>query len=175
LDSYTIPPEFRPALFHKKGALAAAREGNDVNPGMRSSGTQFYIVQGRIYSDDDLNKAEQRINNGIQQALFIRIMKEMTDSNKISPTKLSPEAIQEKVSLKMFEITSAEGKYKISEEHRNIYKTSGGAAHLDGNYTVFGEVTEGLELVDKIAGVQTDAGDKPLTDVRILKMSVVRK
>jgi peptidyl-prolyl cis-trans isomerase B (cyclophilin B) len=175
LCSYTIPPEFNRNLFHKRGALGAAREGNDVNPYMRSSGTQFYIVQGVKYSDDDLNKAEEKINNSIQMSLFKKLMKEVSDSNRIAGTNLSPAAIQEKVSLKMFEIRSAEGKYKISEEQRNIYKTIGGAAHLDGTYTVFGEVIAGLETVDRIAGMKTDESDKPVKDIRILKMKLVRK
>ena len=175
LNSYTIPAEFHQSLFHKRGALAAAREGNDVNPDMRSSGTQFYIVQGVKYSDDDLNKAEQRINNSIQKALFIKLMKEASDSNKLVSNKLSPAAIQEKVSLKMFEILSARGKYKISEEQRNTYKTIGGAAHLDGTYTVFGEVVEGIETVDRIANTITDESDKPVKDIRILKMKVINK
>ena len=175
LCSYTIPAEFNRKLFHKRGALAAAREGIEVNPEMRSSGTQFYIVQGIKYSDDELNKAEQRINNGIQQALFRKLMKQVSDSNTIAGTNLSPAAIQEKVSLKMFEILSTEGKYKIPEEQRNTYRTVGGAAHLDGNYTVFGEVVEGMETVDMIAGAKTDDSDRPLKDIRILKMKVIRK
>lgn len=175
LGTYTIPAEFNLNLYHKRRALAAAREGNDINPEMRSSGTQFYIVQGVKYNDEGLGKAEQRINNGIQQALFIKIMKEASDSNMIAATKLSPESLQEKVSLKLFEILSARGKYKISEDQRNTYKNSGGAAHLDGTYTVFGEVVEGLETVDKIAGAETDPSDKPVKDIRILKMKIVRK
>jgi peptidylprolyl isomerase len=175
LSSYTIPAEFNRNLFHKRGALAAAREGNDVNPYMRSSGTQFYIVQGVKYSDYELNKAEEKINNGMQMAVFKKLMKEVSDSNRIAGTNLSLAAIQEKVSLKMFEIRSVEGIYKISEEQRNTYKTIGGAAHLDGTYTVFGEVVEGLGIVDKIANSQTDESDKPVKDIRILKMKVVRK
>jgi peptidylprolyl isomerase len=175
LCSYSIPAEFNRKLFHKRGALAAAREGNEINPEMRSSGTQFYIVQGVKYSEDELNKAEQRINNGIQQALFRKVMKEVSDSDRIAATNLTPAAIQEKVSLKMFEILSVSGKYKIPEEQRDTYKSIGGAAHLDGNYTVFGEVVEGLETVDLIAGVQTDESDKPVKEIRILKMKLFRK
>jgi len=175
MGTYTIPAEFKRTLFHKRGALAAAREGNDVNPYMQSSGTQFYIVQGHKYFDDDLNQAEQKINNAIQMALFKKLMKEVSDSNRIAGTNLSPAAIQEKVSLKMFDIRSSEGIYKISEEQRNTYKTIGGAAHLDGTYTVFGEVVEGLETVDKIGNTITDNSDKPVKDIRILKMKVIRK
>jgi cyclophilin family peptidyl-prolyl cis-trans isomerase len=169
LTFYTIPSEFNPQLFHKKGALAAAREGDDVNPEMRSSGTQFYIVQGVIYSDDQLNQVEQRINNKRKQVQFASIMKQVSDSNRISGSRLSEAEIQERVSLRMFETLLPESEYKIPEARRNVYKTLGGVPRLDGSYTVFGEVVMGLDIVDKIAGVQTNENDKPLTDIRILK------
>lgn len=116
---YTVPAEFRPDLFHKKGALAAAR---DANPAKASSGCQFYIVQGKIFTDDELNKLELKTG------------------------------------------------HKIPEDQRNIYKTIGGAPHLDQNYTVYGEVVKGLNIVDAIASVQTDKNDRPLSDIRIIKM-----
>jgi peptidyl-prolyl cis-trans isomerase B (cyclophilin B) len=175
LGSYTIPAEFNPLFFHKKGALAAAREGNDVNPEMRSSGTQFYIVQGVQYSDDELNQVEQRINNNMKQAMFIKIIKEVTDSNRISGTNLTEAEIQEKALLRMFETMEVKGEHKISEEQRSIYKNIGGTPRLDGTYTVFGEVVSGLDIVDKIADVKTNDGDKPITDIRIIKMRLVRK
>lgn len=175
LSSYTISAEIKPMLFHKKGALAAAREGNDVNPEMRSSGTQFYIVQGVKYSDDELNLAEQRINNNIKQAMFVRMIKEVSDSSRISGTNLTKPEIQEKASLRMFETMEAKGEYRIPDEQRNTYKNIGGTPRLDGTYTVFGEVVSGMEVVDKIAGVKTNDSDKPLTDIRIEKMKLVRK
>ena len=162
-------------LFHKKGALAAAREGNDVNPEMRSSGTQFYIVQGVKYSDDELNQAEQRINNNIKQAMFVKMIKEVSDSSRISGTNLTKPEIQEKASLRMFETMEVKGEYRIPDEQRNTYKNVGGTPRLDGTYTVFGEVVSGLDVVDKIAGVKTNESDKPLTDIRIIKMKLVRK
>jgi peptidylprolyl isomerase len=175
LTSYTIPSEFNPMFFHKKGALAAAREGNDVNPEMSSSGTQFYIVQGVKYSDDQLNQAEQRINNNYKQSLFVRLMKEASDSNRISGWNLNDAEIQEKVSLRMFETLAINGEYRMSPEKRNTYRNIGGVPRLDGSYTVFGEVVDGLEIVDKIADTKTNESDKPLTDIRILKMKLVRK
>lgn len=175
LISYTIPAEFNNALFHKKGALAAARQGNDVNPGMRSSGTQFYIVQGEIYSDDQLNQAEQRINNNMKQAMFVGLMKQISDSNRISGAGLSDAEIQEKASVRMFEKMSENGEYRITPEQRIVYKNIGGTPRLDGTYTVFGEVVSGLDVVDKIAAAETNDGDKPLTDIRIIKMKLVSK
>jgi peptidylprolyl isomerase len=175
LISYTIPAEFNNSLFHKKGALAAARQGNDVNPAMRSSGTQFYIVQGEIFTDDMLNQAEQRINNNMKQAMFTAIMKQISDSNRISGTSLSDAVIQEKASIRMFEKMSEKGEYRISPEQRAVYNNIGGTPFLDGTYTVFGEVVSGLDVVDKIAAVETNEGDKPLTDIRIIKMKLVGK
>ena len=174
LKTYTLPAEFNSLYFHKKGALAAAREGNDINPEMRSSGTQFYIVQGVKYTDDELNKAEQRINSKIRQTLFNTLLKQTTDSVRLSGKTISDGEIQEIASVKMFEHMTSNKDYKLSEEQRNTYKTIGGTPGLDGTYTVFGEVIEGLDIVDKIATVQTDSFDKPLNDVKIIKIKIVK-
>jgi peptidylprolyl isomerase len=173
LKTYTIPAEFNPEFFHKKGALAAARENNDVNPYMRSSGTQFYIVQGVKFTDEELNQAEQRINSNAKQGYFSRLMKETADSVKKVGQTLSDAEIQEIASVKMFQYLTTYKDYKISDQQRQVYKTSGGTPRLDGTYTVFGEVIEGLDVIDKIAGVQTDNADKPVNDVRILKMKII--
>jgi cyclophilin family peptidyl-prolyl cis-trans isomerase len=175
LSTYTIPAEFNLKYFHKKGALAAAREGNDVNPEMRSSGTQFYIVQGTKYSDAELNQAEQRINNNLKQVLFLKMIKEVSDSNRISGTNLNEAQIQEKTSLRMFQTLATKGDYKIPEEQRDTYKNIGGVPRLDRTYTVFGEVVDGLDVVDRIASVKTNESDKPLTDIRIIKMKIIHK
>lgn len=174
LYTYTIPAEFEPEYFHKKGALAAAREGNDINPEMRSSGTQFYIVQGIKYTDDALDLTEQRINNSIKQAVFSKYIKEVTDSANLSGASLTEPEIQAKATAKMYRYLTTVADYKIPEDHRDVYETIGGVPYLDETYTVFGEVTEGLDVVDKIAAVKTDAADKPLTDVKILKARIVR-
>ncbi len=175
LNTYTLPPEFRKENFHKRGALAAAREGNDVNPGMRSSGTHFYIVQGTKLTDEDLNQAELKINNGIKQASFNRFIVEVTDSSRISGKLLSAGEIQEKASVKMFNFLTSNPYYKIPEDHRSVYKNSGGVPRLDCTYTVFGEVIEGMNVVDRIASVSTDSHDKPLSDVKILKIKILNK
>jgi len=175
IKTYTIPAEFNNQYFHKKGALAAARQGNEVNPEMRSSGTQFYIVQGIILNDNDLNLAEQRINNNIKQALFSRLLKETSDSVRLAQKTLSDAEIQEIVSLKMFQYLANNKPYKLSEEQRNIYKTVGGTPLLDGSYTVFGEVIEGLNILDKIADVQTGSNARPLNDIKIIKIKIIRK
>jgi cyclophilin family peptidyl-prolyl cis-trans isomerase len=175
LTTYTIPAEFNPSLFHKRGALAAAREGNDINPEMRSSGTQFYIVQGIRYTDETLKQAEERIRNNKKQALYINILKQISDSNTISGSGLKESEIQEKATLRMFEIMSSEPAYSIPESQKEVYKTLGGVPRLDGTYTVFGEVIDGMDIVDRIASVKTNDKDKPESDIRIIKAHIVRR
>jgi peptidylprolyl isomerase len=175
LSTYTIPSEFRKEYYHKKGAVAAAREGNDVNPEMRSSGTQFYIVQGKKYSDTELKATEERINSNIKQALFSKFIKEFADSARLSGKPFQESEIQERASLKMFDYLTIIGDYKFSEAQLGSYKNTGGTPRLDNTYTVFGEVIEGLDIVDKIASVQTDQSDKPINDVKIIKMKLVNK
>lgn len=173
LDTYTIPAEFRREYYHKKGVLAAAREGNDANPAMSSSGTQFYIVQGKKYTTEELTTAEERINSGLKQVVFSKFIRETTDSARISGTSLSESEIQERASMKMFNYLTTEGEYKFSQEQIDAYMNTGGVPRLDGTYTVFGEVVEGLDIVDKIAGSPTNQADKPVNDIRILSMKVV--
>lgn len=170
LNTYTIPSEFSSQYFHKRGALAAAREGNDINPEMRSSGTQFYIVQGVKCNDQELNIAEQKINNNIKQSLFNKIIKETADSVSKSLKPLTEGEVQEIASIKMFNYLANNPDYKIPEDHRNIYKKNGGVPRLDRTYTVFGEVIEGMDVVDRIASVSTDTNDKPLNDIKIIKI-----
>ncbi len=126
---YTVPAEFRldDGIFHRRGVLAAAREGDDVNPEQRSSAMQFYIVWGKIFDDEGLDKIQIRLDQ------------------------------------------RTGGRVKLTPEMREVYKTVGGTPHLDGQYTVFGEVVRGLEVVDAIRQVATDENDRPLEDVRILK------
>jgi len=131
--SYTIPAEIvYPQFFNKRGALAAARESDDVNPDRVSSSSQFYIVFGRRYTDYQLDQ--------VQTTLYQKTM----------------------------------GKARMTDEIRKYYQQVGGAAHLDGQYTVFGEVVSGLDIVEKIQGVETDKNDRPLQDVKILKASILQ-
>lgn len=174
INTFTLPSEFNRSFYHKKGALAAARRGNEENPDMRSSGTQFYIVQGVKYNDVDLDQAEQKINNSIKQALFNKILKHTSDSLLSTGKTVSQAEIQDIASMTMFNYLSSGQTYKITEEQRNIYKTIGGVPRLDGTYTVFGEVTEGLDIVDRIAAIPTGINDKPAEDIRILKIKIIR-
>ena len=174
LKTYTIPAEFNNLYFHKRGALAAARQGDDVNPEMRSSGTQFYIVQGVKLNDDDLKIAEQRINSKMKQTRINQFIRLTTDSVRLTGKTITDSEIQDIASVKMFQYLTAFKEYKITDEQQNIYKTIGGTPRLDGTYTVFGEVTEGLDIVDKIAEVPTDSKDKPLNDIKIIKIKIIK-
>ena len=132
MKQYTLPAEIRPELFHRRGVLAAARMGDDVNPQKNSSGMQFYIVQGKVFNDVSLDSVETHRLKG----------------------------------------------RKLPEAHRSIYKTEGGAPHLDQNYTIFGELVSGYDVLDKIANTKTNGrqgGDKPLTDIRIREMKMTRR
>ena len=175
LKNYTIPAEINSSLFHKKGALAAARQGNEINPYMRSSGTQFYIVQGKKYSDEELNNAEIRINSQIKQGRYNIIVRETADSLQRSGSSVTDAAVQDISSSRMFKYLSATPDFKFTPEQRQVYSSIGGTPRLDGTYTVFGEITEGLDILDLIASEKTDQSDKPLNNIVILKMKVVRK
>ena len=130
--NYTIPAEFRPELFHKKGVIAAAREGDDVNPKKASSASQFYLTQGKVWTNAGLDTLEIKRLNG----------------------------------------------RKIPAAQRAVYTTLGGVPHLDQNYTVFGEVVKGIDVIDKIAAVPTSKAkdkDRPLTDVKIIKVRLIKR
>ena len=124
--NYTIPAEIRKEFYHKKGAVAAARLPDNINPEKASSGCQFYIVQGKTFTDQELDYLE---DNDIH--------------------------------------------IKFTEEQRNVYKSLGGSPHLDYSYTVFGEVIEGLSVLDKISLAETDKNNRPLTDIRIKSISIL--
>ena len=175
IPSYTIPAEIRKEYFHKKGALAAARQSNNVNPQMRSSGTQFYIVHGTKYNYDELMATEARINSNIKQSVFINLLKEVADSASLSGVSLQDAEIQDRASVKMFNFLTNNGDFKFSSDQIDAYISIGGTPRLDGTYTVFGEITDGLDIVDRIAEVNTDVNDKPIHDIKIIKMKIVDK
>ncbi len=171
---YTIPAEFRSTLFHKKGALAAARMGDDVNPDQASSSTQFYIVHGKTFIDEELKQLEERINNMRKQALFFKNIKEEEEKAFEKDEPLDHANIQLAATLKTEEQLKNYIPYKIPPDHWETYKVIGGTPHLDGSYTVFGAVVEGLDVLDRIAAVPTDNSDRPLTPIRI-KIKKVRR
>ncbi|MFN6036977.1 MAG: peptidylprolyl isomerase [Bacteroidota bacterium] len=174
---YTIPAEFMPQkYFHKKGALAAARDGDDVNPKKESSGSQFYIVQGKIHDDASLLKNEKRINRPLIQKLSDSILslpkyknlKASVERLKLAQNKAdSLSYFQKKIDSLTEPLYLKSDRYKIPEAQRTLYKHIGGTPHLDSHYTVFGEVYEGLDVLDKIIALETDKNDRPTKDVRM--------
>lgn len=177
---YTVPAEFNVNLFHTKGKLCAARESDNINPNKESSASQFYIVMGKIRTIEDLKKYEDKINDKYYSNCAQQFIKsEKGDSlkqkynyfktnNLLDSVDKINKAIQNQINL----IVNQKSKFKFNETQQKAYTTIGGTPHLDGAYTVFGEVIEGLNLVDKIAKVKTDSRNRPLQDVRILKMYV---
>lgn len=172
---YTIPAEFNPKFFHKKGVLAAARQGDDVNPEKASSGCQFYIITGRKFTEPQLLGMENKINEQREEALFDSLarqhMKEIYKMRKAGDNAGLLE-LQDTLEAQARELADKEEKFRFTPEQIKAYSTIGGAPHLDGSYTVFGEVTEGIEVVDNIEIAKTNRADRPIENIRILKASI---
>ena len=176
--TYTIPAEFDSSLYHVKGALAAARQPDQMNPQKKSSGSQFYIVHGKKYIKQDLTIDQGKLLNHFKD--YVRLPenkhllrqvidyqnKGLVDSlNYILNTYADTISIKYKVDLKK----------EYPEDRAEAYSTLGGTPHLDDNYTVFGKVIEGLDIIDKIAVEKTDARDRPIKDIRIIKAYITKK
>ena len=173
---YTVPAEFVPKFFHKKGALAAARMGDDVNPKRESSGCQFYIVTGRKFREAQLlDMAGQKNNNRIDEIFNELARKHMKEIYKMR--KANDEAglmaLQDSLEAQATAQYKEEEPFMFTPEQIAAYTTVGGAPHLDGAYTVFGQVVEGMETVEKIEVTKTGKADRPVENVRILKATVI--
>ena len=173
-DDYTIPAEINDSLFHRRGVVAAARVGDDVNPERNSSGTQFYIVQGKVYNDEDLEATIQRIEYNRRQYFYNKALRDVRREAAESGTALGDDEIQQNAIVRAYEVMEEAGQYVMPENHINAYKTVGGTPFLDGAYTVFGEVLKGMEVVDAIAATATDLTDRPVKDIRILKVRIIK-
>lgn len=172
---YQIDAEIKDGLYHKKGALSAARLGDSANPERKSSGSQFYVVQGQVYTPDQLEQFEDKMKF---QAIRKEAMRIFTTKQAIFQ-KLQQEGNMDSINNLRIQISEEaensvkEEDYKMSDAQREIYTTVGGTPHLDGAYTVFGEVIEGFAVIDSIANVATAPGDRPLEDV-IMSMELIK-
>ena len=173
---YTIPTEFVPKFFHKKGALAAARMGDDVNPNRESSGCQFYIVTGRKFRESQLLDMAGQKNNARLDTLFNQLvrkhMKEIYKLRKAGDDAALME-LQDSLEAQAYALYKEEEPFMFTPEQLAAYSTIGGAPHLDGAYTVFGQVVSGMDTVEKIEGTKTGKADRPVENVRILKATVI--
>lgn len=166
---YTVPAEFvYPQFFHKRGALSAARQADEVNPNRESSGSQFYIVWGKTYKPQELKQMEKQMAMQQEQAAFNKLVQErkkeimdlMRSRNQAALTEL-----QSDLQAQAKAICAETAKPSFTEEQKEAYTTLGGTPFLDGQYTVFGEVEQGLDVVEKIQNAETLRGDRPKTDI----------
>ena len=171
---YTVPAEFNPKFFHEKGALSAARLGDQQNPEKASSGSQFYVVQGSVLTPadiDNLKYDQGMLMNGLRKMFESPSNKPLLDSLTSLYYSGDMVAYQKRLIELIPRVEKATGmkltKANMSEEKRKLYTTVGGSPHLDGEYTVFGKVIKGLDIIDKIAAAQRDAGDRPVEDLRM--------
>jgi len=175
---YTIEAEIRPEHLHLKGALAAARQGDEVNPEKRSSAEQFYIVQGKTYTDKELDQIENRkwvmAKNRLGEQLY-KPLRERHINYLRTGRRTEADSLIRSIERQIEERYPDAAAFTFSPETRELYKSIGGTPFLDGDYTVFGEVVEGLDIIDKIAAVETDKNDRPKEDVMILSMKLKRK
>lgn len=174
---YQIPAEFvYPKLFHKRGAISAARTGDQVNPMKESSGSQFYIVWGDIYTEDQIKKYEVQKRQQAMQAYFNSLAYEKIDTIKKMQENNDNQGLDD-LQNELIALTEAAFKEDpkkgcFTEEQIKAYTTVGGTPHLDGEYTVFGEVTEGLDIVDEIQKCETTGDDRPKENIT-MKMSII--
>ena len=169
---YTLEAEIKDSLFHKRGALAAARLGDEVNPERRSSGSQFYIVWGQVYNEGQLRQFSKQLRMQKVQAAFKDLASSHRDEIMQMRRDRNRAGLQELQEKLVAEAESKVGKSGMTDEQLKIYSTIGGTPHLDGQYTVFGEVEEGLDVVEMIQNSATGRGDRPVDDIE-MKMGVI--
>lgn len=167
--SYTLPAEFvYPKYFHKRGVLSAARQGDQVNPERRSSGSQFYIVWGKKYTESELKQMAKQLDGQRGQQIFNGLAAQHRDSIQAmyqSGDRKGLMELQNRLAAETDKILKETPGFSFTPEQIEAYTTLGGTPHLDNQYTVFGEVVSGLEVVEKIQSVATGRGDRPKEDV----------
>ena len=164
-----------PRHFHKRGALAAARQGDQVNPQRKSSGSQFYVVTGEKYSQGQLGQMERQMEQRQMQDYFNQLAQQHQDeirTLRLNRDSAGIQALQQKL-IDQTEAWAKTGAAKMTPEMRQAYTTVGGTPHLDNQYTVFGEVISGMDVIDKIQQAETDRNDRPNQDIKILGMKVL--
>ena len=176
-EGETLPAEIYPSLFHKKGALAAARMGDQVNPEKRSSGSQFYIVQGKKYNRNQLTQMEARINQQLEGNLVGIFLKDSSNREYMNRVKVCQQnGWMDSLNVVISEIKNLVlkdvDKFTFSEEQLKAYETVGGTPFLDNGYTVFGEVVSGIDIIDSICTSPTLPGDKPKEPIIILSVKI---
>ena len=164
---YTIEAEIKATLFHKRGALAAARQGDQVNPERRSSGSQFYIVWGQVYHEGQLRQFSKQLRMQRVQGAFNALAAEHRSEIIQMRKDRNRAGLQELQDRLVAEAEKCVGSAGLSDEQIQVYSTIGGTPHLDGQYTVFGEVEEGLDVVEMIQGTATGRGDRPVDDIEM--------
>ena len=170
---YTVPAEFvYPQLFHKRGALSAARQSDEVNPNRESSGSQFYIVWGQVYNEGHLRQFSKQLRMQKVQAAFNELAAEHRAEIMQMRRDRNREGLQDLQDKLAAEAESKVGKSGLTDDQLKIYSTVGGTPHLDGQYTVFGEVEEGLDVVEMIQGTATGRADRPVDDIE-MRMTVI--
>lgn len=171
---YTIPAEIYGDLFHKKGALAAARLGDNINPLRESSGSQFYIVHGTVFNDIQLKEIEQRTNNDLMKYFHSQVFSDLEEEYLKNNEQPDYAVITEKANQIVNDHFDDNNLFTFTEAQREVYINTGGSPHLDGSYTVFGETIDGFDVIDKIASVPTGSGSRPLQDIK-MKIRILQK
>ena len=169
---YTLEAEIKNGLYHKRGALAAARQGDEVNPERRSSGSQFYIVWGQVYNEGQLRQFSKQLRMQRVQGIFNYLASQHRDEIMQMRRDRNRAGLQELQDKLVAEAEKQAGNDGMSEAQLKLYSTVGGTPHLDGQYTVFGEVEEGLDVVEMIQGTATGRADRPLDDIE-MRMTVI--
>lgn len=169
---YTLEAEIKDNLYHKRGALAAARQGDEVNPERRSSGSQFYIVWGQVYKENQLNQLGKQIRMQKVQDVFNALAKAHREEIMQMRRERNRAGLQELQDQLIAEAENKVGKQGLTDQQMQLYSTVGGTPHLDGQYTVFGEVEEGLDVVEQIQNTATGRADRPTNDID-MRMTII--
>lgn len=172
---YTVPAEIIPAHFNKRGALIDAKEPDNVNPERASAGTQFCFVQGKKLTDEELAEKEARVNEIRRNWFYYTFRQRLVKENPALAADSLANELHVQASILVEDTLAALGPVTIPADRREVYKTIGGVPHLDGSVTIFGEVVEGFDIVEKMSLVKTDKNDRPLHDVMIKSTKVFQK